>query len=309
MLLPGTSSVVKLAIERLFRKLALKLPPAGSTSWTTPFPLAAPATAVDELRLQVPRIIRTQIVQAIGTIEQAVHVLHWAPIGGDAPAMSNAELKGFGDRVRDSWKLFLDDTAPGNPGGGASAGSYRQYMAPLATYTEVRTSLVTQAGPGPWVETGPGATQIQHPGAEQNQEGTTQLSAFLGNDGKALNLSQNAALPYEVAMNISMNTNFRGPRFRGRLYLGPLNTTVMGGDGLFNPATVRGIATNLGEFLDRINAAGDIKCIVYSSKFATWAPVQGTRAGIVPDSQRRRRRGQAENFVQAWGTPIGGAAG
>ena len=58
---PGVSQISKAAIERLFRKLALKLPPAGSTSWATPYPIAPPATAVEMELGNMQRWIRTSI--------------------------------------------------------------------------------------------------------------------------------------------------------------------------------------------------------------------------------------------------------
>jgi hypothetical protein len=42
-----------------------------------------------------------------------------------------------------------------------------------------------------------------------------------------------------------------------------------------------------------------------SNKYATSAKVIGTRVGVVPDSQRRRRRSKPEAYTQVAGGPIG----
>jgi hypothetical protein len=293
----GSSALIRSLREEAS---AVSIPLGSSQSWRNPGLTPDPSIG----RLEPLRFIRTQIVQAVGNIEQAVHVLHWAPLSGDAN-LSGVGLKAFGDQVRDSWVTFLNKPMAIYTGGG-NINPWRRAMAPLARYTEVRTSAVIQNGPGPWVEYGAGATQIQHPGARAIQDGQTALSPFDPNDASSLP-SGPTTLPYEVAMCVSLNTNFRGPRFRGRLYLGPMGAVVMGGDGYFVGATVHDTAQAVGEFIDRVNLQGVNKAVVLSSKFATWAPIQGTSGGLVPDSQRRRRRGQTENPILGWGTPIGGA--
>jgi hypothetical protein len=294
-----------LAANRLISSLreeasAVAIPLGSSQSWLNPGLVASPDTGRFPMRY-----IRTQIVQAVGTTEQAVHVLHWAPIGGDTN-LDAAGLKAFGDSVRDSWATFLNTDTPMNPGGGGSSAIYRASMAKQAVYTEVRTSAVIQNGPGPWVSYGAGAQQDQHPGARAVQDGQTVISPF---DPAQSNSTWGfqSSLPYEVALCITLNSNLRGSRFRGRLYLGPLSSAGLGDNGLFTPSYATGVGHQVGLFLDRVNAGGVNKAMVISSKFNIATPIQGTRAGVVPDSQRRRRRGLAENYVQAWGTPIGGA--
>jgi hypothetical protein len=278
---------------------AVSIPLGSSQSWENPGLVPDPSIG----RFPV-RFVRTQIVQAVGTIEQAVHVLHWSPLDGDS-ALSSVGLKAFSDSVRDSWQTFLNRNTAMNPGGGGTFGPWLDTMAPAAKYTEVRTSEVIQNGPGPWVEYGAGATQIQHPGARALQDGQTVISPFDPAQSSALQ-GHGPALPYEVALCITLNTNFRGPRFRGRLYLGPLNAAGMDAAGYFTQPYAQGAAQGIGEFIDRVNQGGVTKAVVLSQKYATFAPIQGTRAGRVPDSQRRRRRSQVENYVQGRGTPIGG---
>jgi hypothetical protein len=280
---PGASQGAKAAIERLIKKAAIKLPPAGSTSWATPLPLAGPAQAV-ELRVgEMQKWIRTAINGQVGTDEQVVHVLNWRHKTVEDFPIDNAGLKAFGDIVRDKWVAFLNKPLPPN------SISYLRDMPGQLRYTDVRTSLLVQDAPA----------------AKPTWPLQTQFSSFT-----TANVGQSTAnpLPYEVALGISLNTNWRGTsRFRGRLYLGPLSVAVMGTDGQFG-AYVNGVAAAFGtEVMAGVKAASDFECHIISQKYATSAAVTGVRVGHTPDSQRRRRRGRAESYNQVWGTAVGAA--
>jgi|SRR5664279_135548 len=108
------------------------------------------------------------------------------------------------------------------------------------------------------------------------------------------------SLPFEVAMCLSLGTGLRGGRNRGRTYIGPLSHEVMAGGapGMFNLANSLGAAS---AFKHKIvdGLAGDalpLQLVAASMRYATSRPVTEVRVGSVPDSQRRRRRSQLENY-------------
>lgn len=271
----GTSAGTKLAIEKLIKKFGIKVPPLGSTSWATPPEWAPPATAVEQELLMPMDWVRTQVVGRLSTDEEVVHVLNWRHSTQENAPIDNAGLKAFSDVVRDKWVAFFTPIAD-------------RFAGDLA-YTEVRTSLIRQAAAG----------------EKPSWPLSTQVSPFTGLVGT----SPNPALPFEVALGISLNTNFRGTsRFRGRTYLGPLNVSVMAANGNYNRGTASQIGTAFGTFVvDAVQVATDHELHIVSQKYNTSAKVTGVRTGVVPDSQRRRRKDRVEGYVQNWGTAVGGA--
>lgn len=277
---PGASDATRAAVRRLLRKWKARLPDFGTTQWVTPFGVAAPATPV-EVELYMPMDwIRTAVSGTIGTDEQFVHVLNWRHSTQENAPIDAATLKLVGDKVRDGFVAFLG--ASGNVQG------INTVFPTTVTYREVRTSHLHQeapAGKPDWV-------------------GSTQVSPFTtGNVGTGTEQS----LPYEVAMGVSLNTNFRGTsRFRGRLYLGPLTVKCMGTLGQFQATVVDGIGAAFGTaVIAGVETATDYELHVVSQKYGTSAKVTGVRMGETPDSQRRRRRNRPESYAQVWGTPVG----
>lgn len=281
---PGVAQGTKLAIERIIRKLAIKLPPAGSTSWAVPLPLAPPAQAVEQEFGMAMTWVRTAINGTVGSVESISHVLQWRHKTIPNAPIDATELKAIADKVRDQWVAFL-----ASPGGGA-ASTTSQNLSPSVTYREVRASILTQDAPGARPVWGP----------------QTQFSPFTtGNVGNGPGLE----LPWEVAMGISLNTNWRGTsRFRGRLYLGPLSAAQMSVGGVFGTAGADKVGLQFGTFvLAAVKAGTNYEAHVISQKYNTSAAITGVRMGKVPDSQRRRRRSQVESYAQVWGTAVGAA--
>lgn len=280
----GVSQGAKAAIERLIRKAAIKLPPAGSTGWVTPYALAPPATPVPQELLVPMNWIRTAINGNVGTTEQVVHILNWRNKTTENAPVTNADLKTFGDLVRDRWAAFILSQRSGGA-------QLAQYWSQELRYTDVRTALLVQDAP---------ATKPHWPL-------TTQYSAFGANVGGT---GGPTSLPYEVAFGVSFNTNWRGTsRFRGRLYLGPLTTNLLAPAGMLDAAVTNEMGLNLGNLvLKNVSDNSPNELHIISQKYNTSSKVEGIRVGHVPDSQRRRRRGQIEGYVQAWGNPVGSHA-
>jgi hypothetical protein len=228
------------------------------------------------------RWLQTTIAAAITPHEQVVHVLNWKDKTVLDPDMTTAEVAAFGSVVRDQFQLWLDSTYTGTT-------KQRNLFTTAQTYTEVRTGYLQQAAPN----------------AKPTWIVPTQVASF--NPANSVGLSApGAMLPYEVALAVTHNTNFRGPRFRGRVYLGPLSSALLASDGMFNASLVNGVASKWGSvFLAGVAGASAKELHIVSKTWGTSAKVTGARVGVVPDSQRRRRRGQIESYAQVWGTPVG----
>jgi hypothetical protein len=272
---PGVPQATRAAISRLVSGAGGKLPPAGSAGWVVPGTVPAPGSDL-EVGSMAQVWIRTAVYGTIGAQEEVVHVLNWKHSTQENATLDNAVVKAVGDAVRNRFAAFFT--------------AQKALFTPDLTYVEVRSSALTQNGPGDKPEW-PLSTQVSPFAA--NLKGT----------------GAQTTLPYEVALGLSLNTNWRGTsRFRGRTYLGPLNSGVMAANGLFAPNLVTPVGASFGtEVVAGVAADTEYELHVISQKYGTSAAITGVRVGVVPDSQRRRRRDQVENYAQAWGTPVGGA--
>lgn len=295
---PGFSQaytgLISAALKQLDDSLRAGLPPEHTQSWTNPGVLSAPPVAIG----MPMRYLQTTIVGKLDNDESIAHVLKWRHSTIENFATDLPGVKAFGDKVRDLYFTEFLAKMLENGTNGATL-----YMPANLVYTEVRTALLEQSAPGPWVENTPTGT-VKHPGAKPTWVVPSQISAF---SASAKGFGGTSSLPYEVALCITHNTNFRGPRFRGRTYIGPLIPGVMGTSGNFQPSVVNAVAKAFGGFCAAVEAQTDYELHIVSNKYATSAKVIGTKVGIVPDSQRRRRRSKPETYAQVAGVPIGSA--
>lgn len=230
------------------------------------------------------RWARTVITGKIGDDEQVAHVLQWRTAPAPDVNQDAEDMRVLATQVRDRWLAFL----AANGGGSAAIATL---LPATLSYVDVRASYLEQTAPG----------------AKPTYLVPTQYVPFI-KDGSNNGAGGSSPLPYEVAMCLSLNSNERGPRNRGRMYLGPLTSAVMGQQGQFDAAVALHVGTAFGgAFVGPMNAQSGVDLHVVSHKYATSIPVQGVRVGQTPDSQRRRRRSRPELYVQAWGTPIGAA--
>lgn len=109
-----------------------------------------------------------------------------------------------------------------------------------------------------------------------------------------------AALPYEVATAITLQTDHRGPSGRGRIYLPPFTTGAMSAQGLYNPLYARGAAQCVGKLFDAIEENTPYLPVIVSKRRLILNRVTSVNVGMVPDSQRRRRRSQDEARLTEW---------
>jgi hypothetical protein len=228
---------------------------------------------------------RAAVHTTLGSGEEAINVFHLADLGTPySPDVAGALA--VGQVVADAWAAFYHATPP-------ALGAVNALFPSSIRFDEVRVARVTVTAPAPVVNGKPKPVNYDVP--------TQFVPMAAGLLGTAPN-----SLPYEVALCLSLGTGQRGKSHRGRTYLGPLATGLMAGtQGLFDAAIVQATAaTWWTEFAARLKTGvggKQLELVVLSQKLATLFPVTGVRVGVVPDSQRRRRRSQQEAYVLAGG--------
>lgn len=271
-------------IVYLLRKLGVRFVD-GVGNWSVPFEWADPALPVEVTQV---RWLQTVIHAKLGTTEEIAHVLNWRTAPQADVDLTIAQVKAFGDAVRDQWKTFWNFATP-------SGNHVSAFFDPAVVYNEVRTAYLEQNQP---------ATPPLWKPPKPVYLVDTQYSPFAPADAVGT-ATAGQAMPWEVAMVLSLNTNLRGPRNRGRLYLGGLSRVAFSAE-LFSQAAADGIGAAFGsQFVSPLNLGPTADLHIVSKRYATSAPVQGVRVGYVPDSQRRRRRKQLEAYKQDWGTAVG----
>lgn len=222
-------------------------------------------------------LYRVTIHAKVNEIEESVNILHYLPAEGDT--VSDASVQAVADLARDSWVDFLASASM------VSGSSYatNKFFSPDVVWDEVRCAGITLAPP-----------------AKPHYDVLTKYSSF---DGTANVGHGEGTLPYEVACCLSYVTAKRGPRYRGRSYLGPLGTDSMASNGLLNQNKAVAVGLAFGNTMIQAMAAdatNPVQLVIASGKFGTSELVTGVRVGQVPDSQRRRRRSQPEAFMPAF---------
>ena len=235
---------------------------------------------------------RVSIVAKVASVEQAINVLHYVDGPGpghtddpDGAAMVAASVEG---RWWDAWN-GIDI-----PAGGVAL---RTIYPGTCRFIEVRCARIRLTAQTKHAAVPPAKHATWDGPAPEYRVDTvySDLMDVAGWTGRSA-----ASLPLEVAMCVSLGTGVRGPRYRGRSYLGPLGTdTVTGGDGLFSLVAAQGVATTWKAKMLTAMAAEPVplQLVVASTRYATAQPVTDVRVGLVPDSQRRRRRSQNEAYL------------
>jgi hypothetical protein len=70
--------------------------------------------------------------------------------------------------------------------------------------------------------------------------------------------------------------------------------------GLYNMGVVSPVIVAIGAYIDNVKASSDLVPLVVSRKFKSLNEVKSITCGVVPDSQRRRRRQLSEARVAEW---------
>lgn len=286
---PGVSFAAKEAINRFLARFKTKLPPLTDlVLWVAPLPGAVTPPLGEPMRW-----IHTTIVGTLGGNESVAHTLNWrtAPVADvDQDA---AALQTFATQVRDRWVAFLNSTI--------SNVTMRALISADLQYKEVRAAYLQQDAAAAITthtsrKTGRPVKDFAYPRPAYIVP--TQFAAFTGATGNGTGVQ--TPLPYEVACCLSLKTAFRGPRNRGRLYLGGLTSEIMGSNGNFRPDLAAALAVQFDEvFLQALNVASGNDAHVVSRAYNSSVPITGVACGVVPDSQRRRRRSRLEAYSAA----------
>lgn len=104
------------------------------------------------------------------------------------------------------------------------------------------------------------------------------------------------SLPLQVSLVATLQTDFAGRSFRGRMYF-PAHGALMGTNHLFAPQVAQNLALALGPFLTGVNAVLYPVCIV-SQTLSTKTPVTQVKVDNKPDIQRRRANRAVASAVQ-----------
>jgi hypothetical protein len=113
------------------------------------------------------------------------------------------------------------------------------------------------------------------------------------------------SLPYEVACAVSLTSDVRGPRGKGRFYLPPFSTNFVGAapGGLWDADTPASVGGAIGAWIQAVETATGHQALIVSGRAKQLHPVRAVLVGKVPDSQRRRRRSLDEARVTGWTRP------
>lgn len=154
---------------------------------------------------------------------------------------------------------------------------------PDVVYTEVGVVELNQSDAGGDVTETYGTQWAMYPTTERPTGGSATTS-----------------LPYEVSCCVSLQTDHRGPSGKGRFYLPPFTKDGITVHGLFNMGVVSPVIVAIGDYIDSIKSSEDLVPIVVSRTKKILNEVTSINTGIVPDSQRRRRRSLNEARVAEW---------
>ena len=206
-----------------------------------------------------------------GGVEQFQHSFSLGKPGAD-PDLTPEDQLLLAEQIAGWWstKANSTDINPGYSLVGVLGGSVR--------YTEV------------------GVVQLEKNGGSVTQADGTQWFGYPINTGP---VGTSVCLPLETACCITLQTDVRGPRGRGRTYLPPFNTNQLAADGAWSANTVVTVANVWASFMQQIIDGTPHEPIVVSRAHQVLNRVEDINVGRVPDSQRRRRRSQAEARVSA----------
>ena len=201
--------------------------------------------------------------------EQFQHGLAWG-LPGDDPDLSEAEALEFAETLATEWAT-------------AMAAAFESCWTSDVKYTEVGVVQLNQDDAGGDVTESYGTQWFMYPG------GSIPTGSAAG-----------FTLPYEVSCCVSLQTDQRGARGKGRFYLPPFVVTTMAVHGLFNVGMVNGNVGHIGTYIDSVKGLTPHVPLVVSRKFKVLNEVKSINVGVVPDSQRRRRRSLSEARVDVW---------
>jgi hypothetical protein len=246
------------------------LPGITNFIWTLPPREATPVT-ID--------VLRGTIHAKIGSLEESANVVHYIP-DPDAP-IDDAMVATFAAKLALNWTAFMTSFPVG--GLGVSV-QWNSYFAKSCHWDEVRAAHVQiVAGKAKWA---PGAQTVYQP-----------IIATIGNGD---------SLPAQVASVVTLHSGVRvgsrGRSGRGRVYLGPMGAlSVDPATGLFKTGWAISIAQGWKDHMVTAMDTGTVKFkqVILSPKTDARYVVVDVLGGMVPDTQRRRRKSFLELYATA----------
>lgn len=219
------------------------------------------------------RWIRTSLRGLLSDQEQFQHKFDWGVPGND-PDYSEAQLLAFAQQVATTWNTTTMLTTKNLYG----------FLATDVVYTEVGAAQYTYSDPLA------GSSNVEATAAQWYMWPVA--SRPKGGAG--------TSLPYEVSMCVTLLTDTRGARGRGRFYLPPLGTAAMGAKGRYSSMIPGMIAQDIDAFFEAMRTAHPaLRPVVVSQAAGQLHQITSISVGDVPDSQRRRRNAQSETRAQS----------
>lgn len=216
-----------------------------------------------------------------GGVEQFQFKLDWGKPGND-PTLGEAEAGAFAQFLRDQWAAVWLSAINSNTVANA-------YTAAVQ-WTEVGVTQWQQDSPKNADGSGGDAHQLYPSAWSAYSVGALPVGGAAGN-----------SLPFETSCAVTLHTSKRGPRGRGRLYLPPFAVTTMAPNGLYQAGHVTTQGAAIGDLIEAVKGSTyAYDAVVVSMREKILNSVTSITVGVVPDSQRRRRRNQAEAYVNAW---------
>jgi hypothetical protein len=232
------------------------------------------------------RWVKTVIRGTLAGVEQFQIGFNFGNPGSD-PDLDEAECGALAISLATKWQETLNNTTFGT--GGAA---WTSQQPPDVKWTEVGVCMCQQTD----------GTDSDGSGGNLEQLVPTQWAPINGVAG-VVGTATPPALPYEVAMAVTLHTDHRGPSGRGRVYLPPPPTQIMTAQGKFVSGWAQSAGKAVGHFFDAVQTGESLKPVVVSRRRIILNEVKQITVGLVPDSQRRRRWSQDEAPVIAWTHP------
>jgi heme exporter protein D len=107
-------------------------------------------------------------------------------------------------------------------------------------------------------------------------------------------------MPSQNALAVSLTAGVRpnGTPFKGRFYLPPLSTAVLGADGTLDTLATSALADAMKAWLDALSAGGYVPAVWSRTVASLQAPVVSIRVGNKVDTIRSRRNALPEVYQQ-----------
>lgn len=230
------------------------------------------------------RWISTIVRGTLGGIEQFQFGMQFGNPGAD-PDPNDSEVAAFAQTLAGYVQSSLADVG--------SLGA-----APLSTIT----ADVVFTEVGAVVKTQTDATNADGTGGNLTYKSDTQWYAY-ATGAKPTGTAGGNSLPYEVAHAVTFLTDKRGPSGRGRAYVPPMATSAMSNGGKWNPNYAGAWGEFFGRIFDDVRASDGYVPVVVSRRRIILNEIKAIEVGVIPDSQRRRRRSLDEARVQRWVHP------